>query len=51
LIVSGRVHAEVIDNVLKYNNVSNDSSSAAMDAENQSSGGAKNSSSQSKTSA
>jgi len=36
---------------LNYNNISNDSISAAMDAENQGSGGAKNSSSQSKTSA
>ena len=52
LSVSGRVHAEVIDNVLHYTNVSNESSSAVMDAENQGSGGANSSSPQStKTSA
>jgi len=47
LIVSRKVHAEVIDNVIHYANVSNESSSTVMDVENQGGGDAEASNPQS----
>jgi len=52
MMVSGKVHAEVIDNVIHYANASNESSRTGMDVENQGGGGAESSNPQpSKTTA
>jgi len=47
LIASGKVHAEVINNVIHYANTSDESSSTVMDVENQGGGGAEGSNPQS----